>query len=61
MDEESIWYMMDEVGCSIRHSDLPNFAVHPLIYTPNGKLDETSITYSVIIHIFNLNYRLHGL
>ena len=24
MDEESIWYIMDEVGSFIRHSDVPN-------------------------------------
>lgn len=47
MDEESIWYLMDEVGSSIRHSDKPNIAVHPFIYSPNLKLDEKTITYSV--------------
>mmetsp|Transcript_38682 Transcript_38682/g.28551 ORF Transcript_38682/g.28551 Transcript_38682/m.28551 type:complete len:123 (+) Transcript_38682:604-972(+) len=47
MDEESIWYVMDEVGCAITHSDLPNLAVHPFIYSPNCKLDEQSITYSI--------------
>jgi tubulin--tyrosine ligase-like protein 12 len=47
MDEENVWYLMDEVGCAIRHSDAPNFAVHPFIYSPNNKLDEQTITYSV--------------
>lgn len=27
MDEESIWYIMDEAGSSISHSDNPNLAV----------------------------------
>mmetsp|Transcript_5503 Transcript_5503/g.5024 ORF Transcript_5503/g.5024 Transcript_5503/m.5024 type:complete len:213 (+) Transcript_5503:352-990(+) len=47
MDEESIWYVMDEVGCSMTHSDVPNIAVHPFIYSPNGKLDDHTITYSI--------------
>lgn len=47
MDEENIWYINDEVGCSIRHSDSPNFAIHPFIYAPNGTFDAHTITYSV--------------
>ena len=39
MDEENAWYLMDEVGSSMRHSDDPNFAIHPFIYSPNNKLD----------------------
>ena len=47
MDEENIWYLMDEVGTAMKHSDQPNVAIHPFIYSPNGKLDEHTITYSV--------------
>ena len=47
MDEENIWYVMDEVGSSIGHSDKPNLAVHPFIYAPNNKVDAQTITYSV--------------
>ena len=47
MDEENIWYVMDEVGSSISHSDTPNLAVHPFIYAPNNKFDAHTITYSV--------------
>jgi tubulin--tyrosine ligase-like protein 12 len=47
MDEENIWYINDEVGSSIRHSDVPNFAVHPFIYAPNNKFDAHTITYSI--------------
>ena len=36
MDEECVWYVMDEVGSAIKHSDNPNLAVHPLIYSPNN-------------------------
>ena len=31
-DQESYWYMMDEVGCSFMHSDVSNVEVHPFIY-----------------------------
>lgn len=47
MDEENVWYLMDEVGCAMRHSDQPNFAVHPFIFSPNNKIDDQTITYSV--------------
>ena len=54
MDEENIWYMMDEVGSAIAHSDKPNLAVHPFIYAPNNKFDAHTITYSVIPIIITL-------
>lgn len=47
MDEESIWYIMDEVGSAMAHSDAPNMAVHPFIYSPNNVMDDKTITYSV--------------
>ncbi len=47
MDEENVWYINDEVGCAMRHSDDPNFAVHPFIYAPNNTIDAYTITYSV--------------
>jgi tubulin--tyrosine ligase-like protein 12 len=53
MDEESIWYIMDEVGSSIAHSDVPNLAVHPFIYAPNNKFDAHTITYSVRLYLTN--------
>jgi hypothetical protein len=52
MDEESIWYVNDEVGSSISHSDAPNMAVHPFIYCPNNKFDAQTITYSVSVNLF---------
>jgi tubulin--tyrosine ligase-like protein 12 len=52
MDEENIWYLVDEVGSAMNHSDLPNFAVHPFIYSPNNKLDAQTITYSVRNYIW---------
>ena len=50
MDEENIWYLMDEVGSSIKHSDDPNLAVHPFIYNPNNCFDAHTITYSVSLY-----------
>ena len=48
MDEENIWYINDEIGSLMKHSDQPNFAMHPFIYAPNNKIDDpTTITYSV--------------
>lgn len=47
MDEENVWYINDEVGCAMRHSDKPNFAMHPFIYAPNHVVDGHTITYSV--------------
>lgn len=52
MDEENIWYITDEVGSSIKHSDEPNLAVHPFIYAPNNEFDSHTITYSVRILTF---------
>ncbi len=37
MDEESAWYIMDEVGSSIKHSDKPNVALFPFVYSPDCK------------------------
>ena len=60
MDEENIWYVMDEVGSSMSHSDKPNLAVHPLIYAPNNKFDDQTITYSVLHSTLNPNFRYVG-
>ncbi len=54
MDEENVWYLQDEVGSAMKHSDEPNVAVHPFIYSPNNKLDEQTITYSVRLTSFYL-------
>lgn len=55
MDEENAWYLMDEVGTAMRHSDQPNFAVHPFIFSPNNKLDEHTITYSIAWPIHDID------
>lgn len=48
IDEENIWYINDEIGSLMKHSDQPNFAMHPFIYAPNNKIeDPATITYSI--------------
>jgi hypothetical protein len=55
MDEENVWYINDEVGSAIRHSDSPNFAMHPFIYAPNNKLDDPhTITFSICWPILDI-------
>lgn len=38
IDETSVWYVMDELGSALRHSDRPNFRVSPFLYMPEGNL-----------------------
>ena len=44
-DETSIWYLLDELGSSLTHSDVPNFALQPFLYSPS---EEQSISYSLL-------------
>jgi peroxiredoxin family protein len=49
MDEECTFYINDEVGSSIVHSDTPNSKMSPLIYSPNCEADDAqTMTYSVL-------------
>ncbi|XP_010416704.1 PREDICTED: tubulin--tyrosine ligase-like protein 12 isoform X3 [Camelina sativa] len=47
LDESSLWYVMDELGSALRHSDEPNFKVAPFLFMPSGKL-ESAVSYSVM-------------
>ncbi|KAF6162425.1 hypothetical protein GIB67_017313 [Kingdonia uniflora] len=47
IDETSVWYVMDELGSALRHSDAPNFRVSPFLYMPEGKL-ASAISFSVL-------------
>ena len=48
MDEEPTFYITDEVGNAMSHSDTPNSKLAPLIYSPNCELeDPKTMTYSV--------------
>lgn len=44
-DQISIWYIMDELGSGINHSDDPNFRIVPFLYIPS------QITYSILFPI----------
>lgn len=47
VDETPIWYVMDELGSAVRHSDAPNFRVSPFMYMPDGTL-QSAISYSLL-------------
>jgi hypothetical protein len=44
---EPYWYMMDELGCSVRHSDMPNVMICPLLYSPSNNLLTDALSISV--------------
>ena len=49
MDEEPCFYMPDELGAAITHSDTFNVRLLPLIYSPNCSHDDAAaMTYSVL-------------
>ncbi|GBG72467.1 hypothetical protein CBR_g12041 [Chara braunii] len=47
LDETPIWYIMDEFGSSLRHSDVPNFKCVPFMYMPDGTL-QSAISFSLL-------------
>lgn len=47
LDETPVWYVMDELGSALRHSDIPNFQIAPFLFMPDGKLT-SAISYSMI-------------
>lgn len=48
-DEEPIWYINDEFGSAINHSDYPNFAMFPIIFSKSNKFEKDElITYSIL-------------
>ena len=54
-DEDAIWYINDEFGSSINHSDIPNCAMFPFIYSKSGKFEKDElITYSILWPLKNL-------
>lgn len=67
LDETSIWYVNDEVGSSIQHSDVPNVKMIPFLYSEDNKLGENMWAYSIVWPLKSINagdilYRdyLHG-
>lgn len=47
-DRMPVWYIMDEVGSAINHSDNPNFRVVPFLHVPEG------VTYSILYPLRDL-------
>lgn len=47
IDETSVWYVMDELGSALRHSDEPNFRVAPFLYMPDGNLS-SAVSFSIL-------------
>lgn len=48
-DRMAIWYVMDELGSAVQHSDDPNFRIVPFIHLPEG------VTYSLLFPIRDVN------
>lgn len=55
IDETSVWYVMDELGSALRHSDEANFKVAPFLFMPEGKL-ESAVSFSVLWPTKNVCY-----
>lgn len=55
MDEEPIFYINDEVGSAINHSDDPNSRIAPFIWIPNcdGNYDQAK-TFSIMWQTKNI-------
>lgn len=44
---EPYWYIMDELGCSVSHSDVPNVAICPLLYSASNNFSTDMASISV--------------
>ncbi|PON41304.1 Tubulin--tyrosine ligase-like protein [Parasponia andersonii] len=54
IDETSVWYVMDELGSALRHSDEPNFRVAPFLFMPEGTL-ASAVSFSILWPTQNVN------
>ncbi len=45
---ETYWYIMDELGGALGHSDLPNMVIFPLLYSRTNSFANEATTISVI-------------
>ena len=49
MDQEPTFFIMDEVGSAITHSEKPNTKLAPIIFSPNNAHDDDkTMTYSLL-------------
>lgn len=55
IDETSVWYILDELGSTLRHSDEANFQVAPFLFMPEGTL-ESAISFSLLWPTRNVHY-----
>ncbi|KAI4335209.1 hypothetical protein L6164_013878 [Bauhinia variegata] len=53
IDETSVWYVMDELGSALRHSDGPNFRVAPFLFMPEGNL-ASAVSFSILWPVQNV-------
>ncbi|XVE53987.1 hypothetical protein DITRI_Ditri03aG0046700 [Diplodiscus trichospermus] len=54
LDETPVWYVMDELGSALRHSDEPNFRVAPFLFMRDGTL-ASAVSYSILWPTENVN------
>jgi tubulin--tyrosine ligase-like protein 12 len=47
LDETSIWYVCDELGSAIQHSDSANVKMMPFLYSEDNKVGENMWAYSI--------------
>jgi tubulin--tyrosine ligase-like protein 12 len=46
---EPVWFLQDEVGSSMGHSDSPNVRVVPFMYSPaNSATDSDALSFNVM-------------
>ena len=48
IDESNVWFVPDEIGASLAHSDKPNMRMATVVYSPNLTMDENTISYSIM-------------
>lgn len=48
LDQTSIWYVNDELGSAITHSDAPNVKAMPFLYASDNKIGENMQAFTVL-------------
>ena len=48
LDESSIWYINDEVGSAIQHSDFPNCRMVPFLFSEDNQMGKNMWAYSIV-------------